>query len=72
MEVVAHFRAHTAPLTTVAFAPTGSTLATASIDGHHIHVFLIVPRHPLGPPAAGMHVCLLSYAMPCTQASMGV
>ena len=46
--VVAHFRAHTSPLATLQFSPGGTLLATASVAGHSINVFSVVP-----PPAVG-------------------
>jgi hypothetical protein len=44
---VAHFRAHTSPLVALQFSPGGTLLASASVAGHSINVFRIVP------PAAG-------------------
>ena len=47
--VVAHFRAHAHAIAALAFDATGGLLATASSNGHHVHVFKIKP----GGSAAG-------------------
>jgi len=44
----------------VCFDATGLIIATASIDGHTINVFEVLPRHPGGPPAAYMKLYQLS------------
>lgn len=41
--VVSQFRAHESPLFALCFDPTGTLLATASIHGHNINVFRIMP-----------------------------
>lgn len=41
--VVSHFRAHESPLFALYFDPTGTLLATASIHGHNINIFRIMP-----------------------------
>jgi hypothetical protein len=53
--VVAHFRAHTSPLAALLFSQAGTLLATASVAGHSINLFRIVPPCPaaIGPAAAG-------------------
>eukprot|EP00887_Chlorella_sp_A99_P005956 scaffold29.g5956.t1 len=48
---VAHFRAHTSALAALAFSPGGDLLATASVRGHSVHIFRILP--PAGGLAAG-------------------
>lgn len=45
--VVAQFRAHKRPIASLCFDPTGMLLVTASIQGHNINVFRIMPS-PLG------------------------
>jgi WD40 repeat protein len=42
-KVLTHFRAHSQPLSTIAFDPTGTLLVTASIGGHNFNVFQICP-----------------------------
>ena len=49
-QVVAHFRAHASALAALAFSPDGTMLATASVAGHNINVFRIVP--PAAPVAS--------------------
>ena len=44
--VVAHFRAHTSPLAALAFSPGGTLLATASVAGHSVNLFRILPPAP--------------------------
>lgn len=39
--VVAHFRAHAAPLALLAWDPAGTLLVTASMHGHSINVFQV-------------------------------
>ncbi|KAI5068626.1 hypothetical protein GOP47_0016971 [Adiantum capillus-veneris] len=41
--VVSQFRAHESPLSALSFDPTGTLLVTASIHGHSINVFRIMP-----------------------------
>ncbi|KAH7445404.1 hypothetical protein KP509_01G007300 [Ceratopteris richardii] len=41
--VVAQFRAHDSPLSALCFDPTGTLLVTASIHGHNINVFRVMP-----------------------------
>lgn len=45
---VVHFRAHTSPLAALEFSPGGGLLATASVHGHNIHVFRIIPAAAAG------------------------
>jgi hypothetical protein len=40
-EVVAHFRAHSHSLACMQFDPSGTLLATASADGHNVHVYAL-------------------------------
>ncbi|KAG0623769.1 hypothetical protein M758_3G200500 [Ceratodon purpureus] len=41
--VVAQFRAHSSPLSALAFDPSGTLLATASVYGHNLNVFRLTP-----------------------------
>lgn len=41
--VVAQFRAHKSPISALCFDPSGMLLVTASIQGHNINVFKIMP-----------------------------
>ena len=52
--VVAHFRAHTSPLAALRFSPSGTLLATASVAGHSINLFRIVPPAPGAEGAEGL------------------
>ncbi|KAL5972799.1 hypothetical protein ACLOJK_039605 [Asimina triloba] len=45
--VVSQFRAHTSPILALCFNPSGTLLVTASVQGHNINVFGIMPS-PLG------------------------
>ncbi|XP_058092283.1 autophagy-related protein 18f-like isoform X2 [Magnolia sinica] len=45
--VVAQFRAHRSPISALCFNPSGTLLVTASVQGHNINVFRIMPS-PLG------------------------
>ncbi|GAB4846219.1 hypothetical protein Ancab_025215 [Ancistrocladus abbreviatus] len=44
--VVAQFRAHKSPISALCFNPSGTLLVTASVQGHNINVFGIMPGHP--------------------------
>ncbi|GFP89981.1 autophagy-related protein 18f, partial [Phtheirospermum japonicum] len=52
--VIAQFRAHKSPIQSLCFDPSGTLLVTASIQGHNINVFRIMPgsssEGPSGPP----------------------
>eukprot|EP01018_Ginkgo_biloba_P014183 Gb_13732 [translate_table: standard] len=41
--VVAQFRAHASPLSALCFDPSGTLLVTASVHGHNLNVFRIMP-----------------------------
>eukprot|EP01018_Ginkgo_biloba_P011377 Gb_30474 [translate_table: standard] len=41
--VVAQFRAHTSPLSALCFDPSGTLLVTASVHGHNLNVYRIMP-----------------------------
>ncbi|WJX73496.1 hypothetical protein P8452_57270 [Trifolium repens] len=41
--VVAQFRAHKSPISALCFDPSGTLLVTASVQGHNINVFKIMP-----------------------------
>ncbi|XP_028807731.1 autophagy-related protein 18f [Neltuma alba] len=43
--VVAQFRAHKGPISALCFDPSGTILVTASVQGHNINVFKIIPGH---------------------------
>ncbi|TKY66705.1 Autophagy-related protein 18f [Spatholobus suberectus] len=43
--VVAQFRAHKSPISALCFDPSGTILATASVQGHNINVFKIMPGY---------------------------
>lgn len=52
--VVAHFRAHTSPISALCFDPSGTLLVTASIHGNNINIFRIMPscsRNGSGSPS---------------------
>lgn len=42
--VVAQFRAHKSPISALCFDPSGTLLVTASVQGHNINVFKIMPN----------------------------
>ncbi|WZZ89459.1 autophagy-related protein 18f-like [Brassica napus] len=42
--VIAQFKAHKSPISALSFDPSGMLLVTASIQGHNINVFRIMPR----------------------------
>ncbi|KAL6199304.1 hypothetical protein ACLB2K_029088 [Fragaria x ananassa] len=44
--VIAQFRAHQSPISALCFDPSGTLLVSASVQGHNINVFKIMP----GPP----------------------
>uniref|UniRef100_A0A0E0HEA5 Uncharacterized protein n=2 Tax=Oryza nivara TaxID=4536 RepID=A0A0E0HEA5_ORYNI len=42
-EIISQFRAHTSPISALCFDPSGTLLVTASVHGHNINVFRIMP-----------------------------
>ncbi|KAK6934390.1 BCAS3 domain [Dillenia turbinata] len=44
--VIAQFKAHKSPISALSFDPSGTLLVTASVQGHNIHVFRIMPGNP--------------------------
>ncbi|OIW15456.1 hypothetical protein TanjilG_28655 [Lupinus angustifolius] len=43
--IVAQFPAHRSPISALCFDPSGTILVTASVQGHNINVFKIMPRN---------------------------
>ncbi|KAE9588600.1 putative transcription factor WD40-like family [Lupinus albus] len=43
--IVAQFPAHKSPISALCFDPSGTILVTASVQGHNINVFKIMPRN---------------------------
>jgi len=41
--ILAQFRAHSSPLSALCFDPSGTLLVTASVHGHNLNVFRIMP-----------------------------
>ena len=41
--VISQFRAHKSPISALCFDPSGTLLVTASVQGHNINVFKIMP-----------------------------
>lgn len=41
--VVTQFRAHKSPISALCFDPSGTLLVTASVQGHNINIFKIMP-----------------------------
>lgn len=46
--VIVQFRAHRSPIAALCFDPSGTLLVTASINGHNINVFRIIPPRACG------------------------
>ena len=44
--VIAQFRAHQSPISALCFDPSGTLLVSASVQGHNINVFKIMPGLP--------------------------
>ncbi|KAJ3688093.1 hypothetical protein LUZ61_017257 [Rhynchospora tenuis] len=42
-DIISQFRAHTSPISALCFDPSGTLLVTASVHGHNINVFRILP-----------------------------
>ncbi|KAG6423811.1 hypothetical protein SASPL_114214 [Salvia splendens] len=53
-DVIAQFKAHKSPISSLCFDPSGLHLVTASVQGHNINVFRIMP----GSSGAASHVHL--------------
>lgn len=57
--VIAQFRAHRSPISALCFDPSGTLLVTASVQGHNINVFRIIPpRSSSAADLAASHVHL--------------
>ena len=54
--VVAHFRAHTAPLLVLQWDASGTLLVTASVHGHNVNVFQVSSQKLLQTSVWG-HPC---------------
>ncbi|EIE22763.1 hypothetical protein COCSUDRAFT_63899 [Coccomyxa subellipsoidea C-169] len=52
-QVVAHFRAHTAPLLLLQWDGSGTLLVTASVHGHNINIFQVSPMRGDGRNGSG-------------------
>ncbi|XP_020256499.1 autophagy-related protein 18f-like isoform X2 [Asparagus officinalis] len=50
--VIVQFRAHRSPISALCFDPSGTLLVTASINGHNINVFRIMPS----PQCSSSHI----------------
>ena len=50
--VIAQFRAHKSPISALCFDPSGTLLVTASVQGHNINVFKIIPGQPVNSSAS--------------------
>lgn len=58
---VAHFRAHDSPLLLLEFDPSGILLVTASVHGHSVNIFQLVPnpnKHGSSKPCTGSAIHL--------------
>lgn len=56
--VIAQFKAHESPISALCFDPSGTLLVTASVQGHNINVFCIMPGIPGGSNAGLSYVHL--------------
>ncbi|GKV45777.1 hypothetical protein SLEP1_g52824 [Rubroshorea leprosula] len=56
--VIAQFRAHKSPISALCFDPTGMLLVTASVQGHNINVFKIMPGLQGSSDASGSFIHL--------------
>ncbi|KAI8557648.1 hypothetical protein RHMOL_Rhmol04G0026400 [Rhododendron molle] len=50
--VIAQFRAHKSPISSLCFDPRGTLLVTASVQGHNINVFQIMPLQSGSSPGS--------------------
>ncbi|XP_044473631.1 autophagy-related protein 18f-like isoform X2 [Mangifera indica] len=59
--VVAQFRAHESPISALCFDPSGVLLVTASVQGHNINVFKIMPgsSSACNPDTSYVHLYIL-------------
>ncbi|XP_027172544.1 autophagy-related protein 18f [Coffea eugenioides] len=56
--LITQFRAHKSPISSLCFDPTGTLLVTASVHGHNINVFRIIPRDTSGAGFGASYVHL--------------
>lgn len=56
--VIAQFRAHKSPISALCFDRSGTLLVTASVQGHNINVFKIMPGSSFSTDAAASYVHL--------------
>ncbi|XP_073104437.1 autophagy-related protein 18g isoform X2 [Elaeis guineensis] len=60
-EVISQFRAHTSPISALCFDPSGTLLVTASVHGHNINVFRIMPACRPNASGSGHYDWTLSH-----------
>nr|DAD23258.1 TPA_asm: hypothetical protein HUJ06_024721 [Nelumbo nucifera] len=53
--VLTQFRAHRSPISALCFDPSGTLLVTASVQGHNINVFRIMPMLPRSSSGSDSH-----------------
>lgn len=56
--VVTQLRAHRSPISALRFDPSGTILVTASVQGHSINVYKIMPCHSEAPDTGPSNVHL--------------
>ena len=56
--VIAQFRAHKSPISALCFDSSGTLLVTASVQGHNINVFKIMPGLQGSSSAGASHIHL--------------
>ena len=56
--LITQFRAHKSPISALSFDPSGILLATASVHGHNVNVFRIIPERTGGSGASRSYVHL--------------
>ncbi|XP_020273157.1 autophagy-related protein 18f-like isoform X2 [Asparagus officinalis] len=62
--VIVQFRAHKSPIAALCFDPSGTLLVTASISGHNINVFRIIPSpHYSSSHSDAMGTCIHLYRL---------
>ncbi|KAG6527433.1 autophagy-related protein 18h-like [Zingiber officinale] len=61
-EVISQFRAHSSPISALCFDPSGTLLVTASVHGHNVNIFRIIPTRIQNGASPGCYNWTSSHA----------
>lgn len=62
--MIVQFMAHKSPISALSFDPSGTLLATASIHGHNVNVFRVIPSlHASSGESNANGICIHLYKL---------